>query len=314
RIGETLPPEVRLPLERLGVWDRFQDGGHLPSPGIVAAWGGPEPYANDFILNPYGCGWRVDRNRFDSMLAAAAEQAGATLLTHAVARRCARAPDGGWRLEVTREDESWEVSAAFVVDATGRTSSFCRSLGGRRVVHDRLVALVGVAASALDAPFDQRALIEATEDGWWYSGALPDGRLVVAFHTDPAPRLRDRWTRYLAAAPETTARVGDTSGEIRIVSANSHRTDPLAAEAWLSVGDAGTAHDPLTGLGIHWALESGIAGAEAVLAALAGVGSATSAYGRAREQAFAQYLAARALYYRAENRWPHTLFWRRRRS
>ncbi|MDQ4070678.1 MAG: FAD-dependent monooxygenase, partial [Actinomycetota bacterium] len=88
RIGETLPPEVRLPLERLGVWDRFQDGGHLPSPGIVAAWGGPEPYANDFILNPYGCGWRVDRNRFDSMLAAAAEQAGATLLTHAVARRC----------------------------------------------------------------------------------------------------------------------------------------------------------------------------------------------------------------------------------
>jgi flavin-dependent dehydrogenase len=130
RIGETLPPDVRLPLERLGVWEQFRDGGHLPSPGIVASWGGPEPYANDFILNPYGCGWRVDRNSFDSMLAAAAAETGAVVKTGTAVGRCLRGGDGGWTLEGQR----WMLSAGFVVDATGRRSSFCRFLGARREV------------------------------------------------------------------------------------------------------------------------------------------------------------------------------------
>ncbi len=95
RVGETLPPESRLLLEDLGVWDRFQDGGHSPSPGILAAWGRAEPYDNDFILNPYGCGWRVDRSRFDSMLASSARDAGAAVLTASAVDRCGRAA-GGW--------------------------------------------------------------------------------------------------------------------------------------------------------------------------------------------------------------------------
>src|SRR4051794_28901408 len=79
RVGETLPPDVRLPLERLGAWDRFCAAGHLPSPGVLAAWGAATPHANDFILHPHGCGWRVDRNRFDAMLVAGAQEAGAVI-------------------------------------------------------------------------------------------------------------------------------------------------------------------------------------------------------------------------------------------
>ncbi|HEX2046944.1 MAG TPA: FAD-dependent monooxygenase [Acidimicrobiales bacterium] len=304
RIGETLPPDVCLPLQRLGVWDRFRDAGHTPSPGITACWGGPEPYDNDFIRNPYGCGWRVDRNRFDAMLAAAAAEAGATVLTGTVVNRCTRGSDGAWTVAVTRGDERSELAAAFVVDATGRTSSFCRSFGARHLVHDRLVALLGF----VDEPAgDERALIEATEEGWWYSARLPDGRRVLAFHTDPAPGLRARWSRHLAAAPETLARAAAVpTGAIGVVSANSHRMEPVAADGWLAVGDAATAHDPLTGLGIHWALESGIAAAEAV------VRSSTAAYAHHTEERFDRYLAARAEYYRAEARWPRAPFWQRR--
>jgi flavin-dependent dehydrogenase len=302
RVGETLPPDVRVPLERLGAWDRFGAAGHLPSPGVLAAWGAVAPHANDFILNPHGCGWRVDRNRFDAMLAAGAEEAGAVIRSGAAVDACRRVA-GRWELTVAGAT----LSAGCVVDATGRSSTFLRMLGGRRVVRDRMVAVVGFGAPA-PAPADRRALIEATEEGWWYSGPLPDGRLVLAFHTDPAAGLRSRWADFLAAAPATAARAGGApAGGVRVVPATTARAQPVAGDGWLAVGDAAAAHDPLTGLGIHWALESGIAGAEAVLAGTAG------AYAADMAARFDRYLATRTLYYRAEERWPGAPFWRRRR-
>jgi flavin-dependent dehydrogenase len=300
RAGETLPPDVRVPLERLDVWDRFCAEGHTPSPGIAVCWGAAERYDNDFIANPYGDGWCVDRNRFDAMLAAAAREAGATVMTDTPVTGCVRAPEGGWTLGAA----CGALSADFLIDATGRMSSFCRSLGAAHVVHDRLVALVG---SITSAEADHRALIEATEAGWWYSARLPGGRLVLAFHTDPSPGLGAQWARHLAAAPETSRRAGDVVPPvIRVVSANSHRLDPIAGDGWLAVGDAASAHDPVTGLGILWALESGIAAGEAIAQ------STTAAYARARKEHFERYLATRPVYYRAEGRWPHAPFWRRR--
>jgi len=80
RVGETLPPEARLPLTVLGVWEEFLADQHVESPGIAFAWGGPNLYDNDFIVNPCGPGWHIDRRRFDLMLARAAAAAGAELL------------------------------------------------------------------------------------------------------------------------------------------------------------------------------------------------------------------------------------------
>ena len=308
RLGETLPPEVRLPLERLGVWERFCADGHLPAPGIVAAWGHPEPYANDFILNPYGSGWRIDRTRFDTMLAEAAAAAGATVVRGVGLAGCVPLAGGGWGLTGERVD----ISARFLVDATGRASPLRRPLGGRRIVHDHLVALVGMGdAAPASESVDRRALIEATEEGWWYSALVPDGRVVAAFHTDAAAALRARWPRDLAAAPHTAARVGRISAAtVRLVAASTQRTDPVAGAGWLAVGDAAAAHDPLCGLGIHWALESGIAGAGAVLAADGE--AALAGYAAEARAHFDRYLAARAVYYGSEGRWPDAPFWRRR--
>ena len=61
RIGETLPPEARVPLAQLGVWDRFLEQGHAPSPGTDSAWGREELEERHFIFNPYGNGWHLDR-------------------------------------------------------------------------------------------------------------------------------------------------------------------------------------------------------------------------------------------------------------
>ena len=86
------------------------------------------------------------------------------------------------------------------------------------------------------------------------------------------------------------------------------RSEPVAGESWLTVGDAAAAHDPIAGQGILWALESGIAGAEAILTSTAG------AYATAIGERFERYLATRAAYYGLEDRWPDAPFWRRRRA
>ena len=80
RIGETLPPEIKRPLVALGAWSRFLADGPMESPGITAAWGHPELYENDFIVNPHGPGWHIDRRRFDLMLANLAAESGVNLL------------------------------------------------------------------------------------------------------------------------------------------------------------------------------------------------------------------------------------------
>lgn len=307
RAFESLPPEGRLPLERLGLWDRFRAGGHTESPGIVAAWGQAEPYANDFLLNPYGAGWHVDRDRFDAMLAEAAGDAGADVRRAAEVVGCAAGPSGGWALAVRG---TGPVSAGVVVDATGRASRLAGGLGSRRVVHDRLVALVGLVRPAGGDDPDRRALIEATPDGWWYSASVADGGLLLTFHTDARPGLRAGWGRHLAGAPLTAARASDAApAVVRYAAASSQRREPAAGPGWLAVGDAAAAHDPVAGLGVYWALESGAAAAEAILA-----GAGTAAYAAAATRRFTEYLAQRARYYRAERRWPDSPFWRRRQA
>ena len=58
--------------------------------------------------------------------------------------------------------------------------------------------MVALVASGTPGDADQRTLIEATPDGWWYSATVPDGTLVLAFQTDAGPGLRARWDEYLA--------------------------------------------------------------------------------------------------------------------
>ena len=69
------PPAVRPLLRDLGVLDRFLADGHVTCPGNVAIWGTDEPVATDFIFDPYGQGWHLDRARFDTSLRDAARDA-----------------------------------------------------------------------------------------------------------------------------------------------------------------------------------------------------------------------------------------------
>jgi flavin-dependent dehydrogenase len=323
RIGETLPPDVRRPLIELGVWDQFLADGHLPSPGIASAWGQPALYHNDFIVNPHGPGWHVDRRRFDAALARAAEERGVEVVREAKFGTCTRSPGGTWRLEARVHGRALDRRATILVDATGRSATLARRLGGTRVVQDRLVGLVRFfPAPAGDRDVDRRTLIEAVDSGWWYSAPLPEGQHVAAFMTDsdllpPSRAARETlWQSKLGETSHVSERLANlpTVSSLRVVSARSARSREAAGRGWLAVGDAAAAFDPLSSQGVTWALETGQMAVRAIDDLLRGARQAFADYDRAVQVEFAGYLRTRAGYYRQERRWPDAPFWRRRQS
>jgi flavin-dependent dehydrogenase len=320
REGDVLPPEVRPALERLGLWARFGSTRPLPSPGIVSVWGDDEPAVKDFIWSPYGDAWHVDRSAFDALLVAAAEDAGATVWR--ASRAVGAVPDAdGWAVDVVTGGVQRRVRARFVVEATGRAASVTRMPELRRTAYDRLVGVVATLhEDGPGEPADPRLLLEAAEDGWWYSAAIPGGRAVVGWMTDPdlAPspsgRLRRLWPRQLAKTRLTHERVRDPALAAPAIVAASSSCRRAALNRWVAVGDAAAAFDPLSGQGVVRALETGRAGAEAIVNAQSGRAGALEAYADGVADDFRRALDQQRDLYERERRWPASPFWHRRHA
>ena len=183
RIGESLPPAARRLLTDMGLWESFTAEGHSPCYGNRAAWGSAQPVETDFLRDPDGHGWHIDRARFEVWLRAVAVDRGALLL--APARTQSMEWDGRrWRVRLATTAGSIELIARLVIDAAGRAAPVARLAGARRQRHDQLFCswLYGEAN-----PCGHGAgltYIEAQEHGWWYTAPVPGGRRVLAFHTD----------------------------------------------------------------------------------------------------------------------------------
>jgi flavin-dependent dehydrogenase len=201
------------------------------------------------------------------------------------------------------------MRARFAVDATGRASTLARMAGAERIAIDHLIASTKfLAPRAVRDPQMKFTLIEAVENGWWYSAPLPGGRLVVAFMTD-GDLEREEWHHALARTRTTRERVAayaDDDSEPRIASANTSRLDSVIGADWLAVGDAAVSFDPLSSQGIITALESAIDAAEAI------ADGKLSRYAEIVTDRYRKYLVERAQYYAAERRWPDSEFWHRR--
>jgi flavin-dependent dehydrogenase len=326
RIGESLAPAVQPELIALGVWREFRALDPLPSYGTRSHWGDAAGSAHSHLMSPWGSGWHVDRRAFDTMLAEAAERAGAVVATGAAVvdvRHSAGARTLVLRTcgDVSGGASDKDLHARVIIDATGRAASMSAACGAGRVVIDHLVG-VACAFSGIDVAREGYVMVETTAEGWWYSAPVPSGALVVMAMTDGdicgRSRLasHDRWSAHLETAPATKTRTG--GGRLlwgpRAFSAASHRLIRRDRRSpCLAVGDASLAVDPISGSGVVRALRTASAGAEAALALLNGGGSEIiRAYEADRDAECTAYLDERATYYGLERRWSTSPFWARR--
>ena len=320
RIGETLPPRAQAVLRGLGVWDAFIATSPVVSYGTRAGWGSATPHDNEFIFSRYGNGWHVDRNAFDAMLTAEAASAGVDVQLNTTPCGQPRY-DRHWTMPVKSTSSSYELTSRFIVDATGRQSWFASRLGVRHQVHDQLAAIFAFYRfDPGSTHIDNYALIEASQNGWWYSAMLPDSRLAVAFMAD-VPHLRqipwrnpEEWRLLAAKTSKTKERLDKAilSGKPSLCSAASQRLEYPAGEGWLAAGDAAGTFDPLSSQGIIKGLHSGICAARSICRYLHGGKSALADYADFIDREYSKYLEARRAYYRMEQRWPDSPFWQQR--
>jgi flavin-dependent dehydrogenase len=305
RIGESLAPAARRLFAAMGLWDDFIAQGHAPCHANRAIWGGPVPFETDFLRDPDGHGWHLDRAGFEAWLIAAAVGRGAAF--HAVPGiDSVRRENGRWLVEAG----GLTVSAGFVVEAGGRAAPFARRLGIGHRADDRLVC--AWIRGTMAQPDAGVTFIQSEAGGWWYTAPLPGGRRVLAFHTD-SDLLDEPMAHVPAGVGAVLDRCGfSADGAMAVVPANSRRLTADGGDGWLAAGDAAMSFDPLSAQGIFNALYSGLAAAEAADRWLSGDANGVAETVRVLDGVYAVYRRNLAHWYETERRFGGAAFWRRR--
>jgi flavin-dependent dehydrogenase len=308
----------------LQIWEGFIDEGHEPCLGSRSAWGEDLIGYNDFLFNPHGAGWHLDRRKFGAFMARKAKQSGAELKSGTWFVSAERVAAEVFELLLKTGEGPQRVQAQFVVDATGSHFRLAKIMGARPLFHDRLL-WIGVVLGCLAAlDFCRLTMLEAVENGWWYAASVPGERVVVAAITDAETNKRamlhqpDRWLSYLKKTRHMAAWLADCSFDndqrMTIHAAPSFVLDRVCGSNWLAVGDAASAYDPIASQGIHKALFDGLQSAAAISNHLAGVRAAFDEYQASIVARFTDYLKNRNYFYDLERRWPSSPFWRNRRQ
>jgi flavin-dependent dehydrogenase len=322
QIGEAAAPGLGPLLARLGLDDRLEKRGHRPCHGNRGAWGSESCRVSDFLLRAEGPGWHLDREAFDSWLLRAAIEGGAEILLPA-RLEAAHWQRGGWDARLRYRGQTVSLAVRWIVDATGRPAVFARHNGAALHRLDRLVALAVLAEPGEDRRFDSYSHIEAFENGWWYSANLPNGKTLVLLMTDndiardgglgTAEGFNSAWR----ASREISQIARPCEALPRIFAAGTQFIDQAAAPGWMALGDALMAFDPLSASGITGAIEDALAASE-LLARLLDDPSEGEAkalrrgYAARADEGLRRFVSEHRALYATEQRWPDSLFWRRR--
>ena len=318
-MGETLPPHARIELDRMGIWPRFLAQKFAHSLEMRWSWAGAALVEHNFLFNPYGSPWHVDRQKFDRMLLGLARESGADVMLRAVVRSV-KQNFGRWSVTIVHNAKEATIDCSFLVDATGQSAFVARAAGTKRLHFDNLIGAVGICRLCrTPEPF---LVVEAVENGWWYSVPLSPRRLLVGFMTDgdiPGELGRNAaawWSSELNGSVHTARRVGalKLAGGIQRRPAASSLLEETSGPTWLAVGDAASSYDPLSGSGVCKALHFAPIAANAIASALEQNSGGLLSYDAAVKQNFSTYQKERCAQYTKDQRWPASLFWQRRHT
>lgn len=315
--GEHLAPAARGLLARIDAGHLLDSPRHREANSMLSAWGSERIEERNAILQLQGAGTVLDRPAFEADLTSLALTRGARRMDASV-DRVARASHG-WRITAGGED----ISAKFVIDASGRAAVLARDQG-QRFRADQLSALVIFLEQDAESDVEptRATLVEAVAEGWWYASLLADGRLAVNFFTDPdlVPRGATRDVAIFKEMVEKTLYINRwiTEAGFRLeespslVSAGTTWIAPAAGADWAAVGDASAAFDPLSSFGMTTALWTAITAAEGAVGEEGGARDRLQSFVEKVAVGVQNYLEAREKVYAMEERFREAEFWRRR--
>ena len=337
RAGESLPPAANQLLRDMGLLDEFKAQGHLPYYGNRSRWGSEHLRETDFLRDPMGHGWHLDRREFETWLRKKAVERGATLLAPARLARVESDENQRWRITLVHDDQRSSpadqrsspvdqrmiIQARLLIDAGGRTPVIARRLGATRIQLDNMVCSWVIGEAQIDNSEQGLSYIHSVPQGWWYTAPTPGGKRIVAFHTQ-ANNAATAWMHSVTSLVEQAQKITHLCERIRFdaqepwqwqhgyTAANSAMTQPAVGNAWLAVGDAALSFDPLSSQGIFNALYTGLAASESAYRFLQGEISNFAEYQGQLEAIREAYERHLHEWYRSEQRWSDEEFWKGR--
>lgn len=322
KTGESLPPAAYRLLQALDLWEAFEKGSHLKSYNNKSLWGSDQLAYTDFINNPPGYGWHLDRVEFEEMLLQKAMDAGATLL-EATTLHTAELIANKWEVKWKTIDGHFiEKKVDFLIDASGRNSWLARRLGVKRWTHDHQLALV--AFMAINNSFtDHSGLVETTPNGWWYSAKIPHNRMALTYLCQPNREQVAHWRRkkgfqvLVSKAPYTKKRIAQANGQLitlpKFVAAGGSVLKQTYGKQWIAIGDAAITYDPIASHGIMLAMVSARDAVEVMTQYFQeGNMEGFAAYQQLMHTSFQHYRQQRQQFYDQEQRFPNAIYWQRR--
>jgi Dehydrogenases (flavoproteins) len=274
-LAESLPPSCARLFERVGVRDAIDAAGFVRASGNTVQWGGQPTRVE--LYDPGTFGYQVRRDRFDALLNGAASDAGAKLVTEAIVRDVHRDRDE-WRVTYDRASGREYVSAAWVLDCSGRTGVIARRGWREPAPQRRTTALIGIwDANPWRVDDESHTLVESYDGGWAWSVPVSQTRRYVTVMLDPSvssvphrSQLAAAYQSELARTRMMAALVSDATmiGAPWGCDASPYFAPVAAREGVLLVGDAASFVDPLSSFGEKEALASAWLASVAVHTAL----------------------------------------------
>ena len=325
KIGECLQASAIDILTKIGLASTFITDNHLSLQGYRVAWDKYTTYERSLLASTSGTGWIVNRKRFDNMLIKAAKKAGVHFfwqssinnLTELKTQQTNNTKT--WTLQLYSSQGSLEIQTRFLLDASGRSRAIARQLGSKKRKADSLVAsFCRLDHQACKTPPTQQALIESSENGWWFTVAYSERHASLCYFTDADLGTAKSAKQLLELAqyqPELKNWLKDytlaTCNDFTLTAAYSSCLDKCVGDNWLAVGDAACSYDPLSSYGITSALGGAFYAAKALLNAFYGKPEYLQTYQQLMQQKFLDFLSMRNAEYNKVTQFD-SAFWQRR--
>ncbi|MEP3890321.1 MAG: tryptophan 7-halogenase [Hellea sp.] len=327
KAGETLPPIANPLLRRLGIDACLHQGPHISCPGNQSIFGSADIVDFDFIFTSNGMGWHLDRTIFEQQLLNLANEAGTKILNDTSVSSMTMEKDK-WKIAVSLHGLTPHIiSADYIIDASGHSRIFAKSLGIQTKRFDKLAARAAIFPTQV-TPQDRRTLIEAAPNGWWYSACIPTNMRVVMYFSDSDLKefraiksidsfmegLKETSLIFKRLKNEAADAIDITAIDIHTFACSSAHATQVQGDRWISIGDAAMSFDPLSSQGLWTALDGADRAAAAILAQKTNAKNSLGAYSDWVRQTYGQYLKEKENYYAMETRWQRNTFWNRRNA
>ncbi len=281
-VGESLIPFGNDELRKIGVWDKLVRGSFMPKLGAEFVLGDSSATTRiifgRFLAPGYAQTFQVERARFDQLLIEHAAESGCEVCQETKVESIAISDERS-TVVCTRNGERHEVSARWILDASGRDALLGKQLDlprsdlGLPKKFATFAHFHGVRRN--DPPADGHITVVRLDFGWFWIIPLDAEKtsvgLVQTLEHFRVTGLKpgECFEKVVAVTPELQRRLGSAT---RVTDYNfagdyTYRYERNAGPRWLLIGDAAGFIDPIFSSGVMLAIKSGYLAAQELIAA-----------------------------------------------